>query len=129
MNTFGIFKEPGCKLLDPFYFCSASKILGPLRRALSIFNKGRCWPRLAAWTGPHISVVLLTCASCGPTVKILTGVALVLKDGFQCWWDLKLLLLCLKAALVDDFANAKHDLSPSTNSELVGDCGLQVGLL
>lgn len=95
LNTFGIFKEPSCKLLDPFYFCSASKILGPLRRAPSIFNKGRCWPRLAAWTGPHVSVVLLTCASCGPTVKILTGVALVagggwvLKDGFQCWWDLK----------------------------------------
>ena len=84
------FKEPGCKLLDLFYFGSASKILGPLRRASSIFNEGHWWPRLGTWTVPHVSVVLLTWASCGPTVKILTGVALVpgggwvLKDGFQC---------------------------------------------
>ena len=37
--------------------------------------------------------------------------------------------MCLKAALLDDFANAKHDLSPPTNCDQVGDCGLQAGLL
>lgn len=86
LNSFGFFKEPDCNLFDHSTFSETPDTeelsVAPTRVSVGFSHP---WPPCSCQR-----VVLLVCASAGPTVKMLIGVALltgggrVLRNGFHC---------------------------------------------